>query len=108
MRAEVDLESAVSKQRIETVEEDADIARKKETTDIDVTQSEADVSRTLAEGVSSGISGFGNSEFYQSLVLFLSIIFLLIIIAVVWYVLNKQKKKKLLENQNEKLENDKS
>lgn len=91
LKAKADLELAVAQDRIKTVEIETSIARKQATTDIDVTQSEADATRAVAGGVSNALTGYGNEGFYKFLVVFLAIVLVLIIAGLVWFFLKRQK-----------------
>lgn len=91
LKAKADLELAVAQDRIKTVDVETSIARKQATTDIDVTQSEADATRAVAGGVSNALTGYGNEGFYKFLVLFLAIVLVLIIAGFVWFFLKRQK-----------------
>ena len=91
LKAKADLELAVAQDRIKTVEVETTIARKQATTDIDVTQSEADATRAVAGGVSNALTGYGNEGFYKFLVVFLAIVLVLIIAGFVWFFIKRQK-----------------
>ena len=91
LKAKADLELAVAQDRIKSVEVETTIARKQATTDIDVTQSEADATRAVAGGVSNALTGYGNEGFYKFLVVFLAIVLVLIIAGFVWFFLKRQK-----------------
>lgn len=91
LKAKADLELAVAQDRIKTVDVETSIARKQATTDIDVTQSEADATRAVAGGVSNALTGYGNEGFYKFLVVFLAIVLVLIIAGFVWFFLKRQK-----------------
>lgn len=91
LKAKADLESAIAKDRIKSVDADTAIARKKEATEIDVIQSGADVDRTVAKGVESNLSGTGNQEFYKFLAI-ISLVILVILLTVItwWYFMHKK------------------
>lgn len=91
LKAKADLELAVAQDRIKTVDVETSIARKQATTEIDVTQSEADATRAVAGGVSNALTGYGNEGFYKFLVVFLAIVLVLIIAGFVWFFLKRQK-----------------
>lgn len=91
LKAKAELETAITKDRIKSVDVDTSIARKKETTEIDVTQSEADVARTVANGIASGISGVGNEGFHKFLVVFSLIILAVLVIAISLFFWARQK-----------------
>lgn len=91
LKAKADLELAVAQDRIKTVEVETSIARKQATTGIDVTQSEADATRVVADGVSNALTESGKQNFYQFLVVLLAIVLVLIIAGFVWFLLKRQK-----------------
>ena len=84
LKAKAELEIAIAKDRIKSVDVDTSIARKKETTEIDVVQSGADVDRTLANGLASGFSGLGNDDLYKFLVIFSLIVLALLAAFIFW------------------------
>ena len=84
LKAKADLEAAIANDRIKSVEQETALARKKQNTEIDVMQSDADTSRTLANGISDGLSGTGNSDFYKFLVVLSLIILVLLGVAIFW------------------------
>ena len=107
LKAKADLEAAIANDRIKSVEQETALARKKETTEIDVAQSGADANRTLANGISNGLSGAGNSDFYQFLVVLFLIILVLIGGLFFWRFSQQQKanKNQLSEPVNKKTAN---
>ncbi|NBV76239.1 MAG: hypothetical protein EBR59_09865, partial [Methylococcaceae bacterium] len=58
---------------------------------IDVTQSEADATRVVTDGVSNALTESGKQNFYQFLVVLLAIVLVLIIAGFVWFLLKRQK-----------------
>ena len=92
LKAKADLEAAIANDRIKSVEEETSLARKKETTDIDVVQSEADAVRFVSKGVGGYFSGLGGEGLYKFLtVLFLIILVLIVTVAFIY-------RKKLIRN----------
>jgi hypothetical protein len=94
LKAKADLEAAIANDRIKSVEQETALARKKESAEIDVTQSGADANRTLANGISDGLSGAGNSDFYKFLVVLSLIILVLLGGAIFWRFSQQQKANK--------------
>lgn len=90
LKAKADLELAIAQDRIKSVDVETSIARKQATTDIDVTQSEADATRVLAGGVSNALTGYGNEGFYKFLVVFLAIILVMMIAGFIWLFRKRQ------------------
>ena len=84
LKAKADLEAAIANDRIKSIAEETALARKKESTEIDVVQSEADVNRTVAGGVGSYLSGTGNEGLYKFLVIISLIILVLLVVAIAW------------------------
>lgn len=94
LKAKADLEAAIANDRIKSVEQETALARKKQNTEIDVMQSDADSNRTLANGISDGLSGAGNSDFYKFLVILSLIILVLLVGAIFWRFSQQQKANK--------------
>lgn len=90
VKSKADLESAIANDRIKSIGEETNLARKKEATEIDVIQSGADVNRTLAGGAESYLSGVGNEGLYKFLVV-ISLIILVLLIAVIAWLYSKRK-----------------
>jgi hypothetical protein len=91
LKAKADLEAAIANDRIKTVAEETALARKKETTEIDVVQSGADVNRTVAGGVNSYLSGTGNEGLYKFLVVISLIILVLLVVVIGWLFYSRKK-----------------
>jgi len=91
LKAKADLESAIANDRIKSVAAETDIARKKETTEIDVIQSGADVDRTVAKGVESNLSGTGNEGLYKFLLVIALIILVLLVVIIAWWYFMRKK-----------------
>ena len=91
LKAKADLETAIANDRIKSVDVDTTIARKKETTEIDVVQSGADVGRTVAKGIDANLSGTGNEGLYKFLVVIFLIILVLLVVVVAWRYSMRQK-----------------
>ena len=91
LKAKADLEAAIANDRIKTVAEETALARKKETTEIDVVQSGADVNRTVAGGVNSYLSGTGNEGLYKFLVVIALIILVLLLVVIAWLFYSRKK-----------------
>ena len=91
LKAKVDLEAAIANDRIKTIAEETALARKKETTEIDLVQSGADVNRTVAGGVNSYLSGAGNESFYTFLVVMSLIILVLLAVIIGWFFYSRKK-----------------
>ena len=91
LKAKADLEAAIANDRIKTVAEETALARKKETTEIDVVQSGADVNRTVAGGVNSYLSGTGNEGLYKFLVVISLIILVLLVVVIAWLFYSRKK-----------------
>ncbi len=85
LKAKADLEAAIAKDRIKTVEEETSLARKREATDIDVVQSEADATRSVSKGVGNYFSDIGSEGLYKFLTVLFLIILVLIIAAGIFY-----------------------
>lgn len=94
LKAKADLEAAIANDRIKTIEQETALARKKANTEIDVEQSTADVNRTVANGISDGLSGAGNSDFYKFLVILCLIILVVLGLAIFWRISQQQKANK--------------
>ena len=94
LKAKADLEAAIANDRIKSVEQETALARKKANTEIDVEQSTADVNRTVANGISDGLSGAGNSDFYKFLVILCLIILVVLGLVIFWRISQQQKANK--------------
>lgn len=94
LKAIADLETAIAKDRMKDIAADTAIARKKETTEIDVIQSGADVDRTVAKGVATNLSGIGNKELYKFLVVISLIILVILSVLIAWRYYIRQKSSK--------------
>ena len=79
LKAKADLEAAIANDRIKTVAEETNLVRKKESTDIDVVQSEADAIRSVSNGVGGYFSGLGGEGLYK----FLTVVFLIILVLII-------------------------
>ncbi len=84
LKAQVDLETAVAMDRLKTIEAETALARKKETTSIDVVQSGADAERAVANGIEANLSGTGHEGLYKFLVVIFLIILTLLGVFLVW------------------------
>lgn len=91
LKAKANLELAIAQERIKSIDVDTAIARKKETTDIDVTQSEADATRAVSGGIANALTGYGNEGFFKFVVITLSIVLVLVVAALGWFFLKRQK-----------------
>ncbi len=98
LKAIADLETAIAKDRMKDIAADTAIARKKETTEIDVIQSGADVDRTVAKGVATNLSGIGNEELYKFLVVISLIILVILSVLITWRYYIRQKLSKNLSS----------
>ncbi|MEI6268326.1 MAG: hypothetical protein WCP01_05550 [Methylococcaceae bacterium] len=98
LKAKADLETAIANDRMKSIAADTAIARKKETTEIDVIQSGADVDRTVAKGVATNLSGIGNEELYKFLVVISLIILVILSVLITWRYYIRQKLSKNLSS----------
>ncbi len=101
LKAKTDLEAAIANDRIKSVEAETAIARKKESAEIDVVQSGADVDRTVAKGIEANLSGTGNEGLYKFLVVISLIILVLLAVFVAWRYSIRQKSSKNVISQED-------
>lgn len=99
LKAKADLELAIANDRIKSVNEETSLARKKETTEIDVVQSGADATRAVANGIESNLSGMGNEGLYKFLVVLFLIILVVLAVVFMWKYSIRQKFNKNLDSQ---------
>ena len=89
-KAKANLESAIASDRIKSVAEETALLRKKETVAIDAVQAGSDVSRTVAEGTKSMMSGAGSEGLYKFLVVLFLTILVFSVLIVLWYFRNRK------------------
>ena len=104
MTADADLKRAITAAKLKRVNEEVDLQHKKESSNIDVIQSEADATRNVSSGAGEMLSGIGNKGKYELYAVIGLILLTLIILIGGWLFYSNSRKAKTTVKHEDKSE----
>ncbi|MGR9000067.1 MAG: DUF5384 family protein [Gammaproteobacteria bacterium] len=102
--ADADLKKAITAAKLKRVNEEVDIQHKRENTNIDVIQSEADATRNVSSGTGEMLSGLGSKGKYELYAVIGLILLALVILIGGWIFYSNSRKAKIQVKPEDKSE----